>query len=114
MSVRLLTLALLALAAVAHAQDAARPVDTLQFGLLLLGSSQAAVARRVGPPARVETDTRTLLVPVRGRRRHTHDAPAYVVRTTEYEWWYYPAGSGSMATVLEFRDGALYAKDKYR
>jgi Protein of unknown function (DUF2845) len=105
-------LAAFALAAGASAQDVARPVDTLQFGLLQLGSSQDDVESRLGPPAHVERDTRSVVVPVRARRRH--DAPAYVVRTIEYEWWYYPEGGGAMATRLEFRNGALYAKDKYR
>jgi hypothetical protein len=109
-----LTLALAACVAVAGAQDTVRPVDTLQFGLLPLGSSQAEVERRLGPPAHVRADTRTVLVPVRRRHDRRHDAPAYVPCTTEYEWWYYPEGGGSMATVLEFRDGYLYAKDKYR
>jgi hypothetical protein len=107
-------LAAFACVAVASAQDAARPVDTLQFGLLQLGSSQAEVERRLGPPARVETATRSALVPVRDRDRRRHDAPAYVTRTTDYAWWYYPEGGGSMATVLEFRNGELYSKDKYR
>jgi hypothetical protein len=108
---------ILLLAQPALAGDASRPVDTLQFGLLSRGMSTGEVYARLGPPAHTRHDTRSALVPFPGRVAHTRrkrDAPAYVVVTTDYEWWYYPAGGGSMATVLEFRDGELYAKDKYR
>jgi len=94
--------------------DPARPVDTLQFGLLARGMSQAEVNARLGPPAQVKTETRTVLMPLRTPHARHRDTPAYGVRTMEVEWWYYPEGGGSMATVLEFRDGELYAKDKYR
>jgi len=53
-------------------------------------------------------------MPLRTPHARHRDTPAYGVRTMEVEWWYYPEGGGSMATVLEFRDGELYAKDKYR
>ena len=112
----ILPLTLAWVAAVVSAQEA-RPVDTAQFGLLERGMSQAEVVRRLGPPAHVKTDTQTILVPIHDRfekHRRKHAAPPYVVRTIEYEWWYYPEGGGSMATMLEFRDGELYAKDKYR
>jgi hypothetical protein len=104
---------LLAAPALAFAQES-RPVDTTQFGLLQLGMSSAEVHRRLGPPAHVERDTRAALIPLPGRFATRRHAPPYVVRTTEVEWWYYPEGGGSMATVLEFRNGELYAKDKYR
>ena len=94
-----------------------KPVDTLQFRLLDLGMSTAEVHRRLDPPAPIATETRTVLVPLRGRtgrQRHTHDAPPYIVRTTEVERWYYPEGGGSTAMVPEFRNGELWSKDKYR
>lgn len=107
--------ALVACVAAAALAQPSRPVDTLQFGLLDLGMSTAEVHRRLGPPAHVEATTRTALVPVRDRfARRKHDAPAYVVRTTEIEWWYYPGGSGMQETRLEFRNGYLWSKDKYR
>ena len=112
----LLTLALLAALVAAASAQTARPVDTHAFGLLALGMSQDEVAARLGPPASVERETRTVLVPLvplHGERRRDR-APAYGVRTTEVEWWTYPEGGGSMATVLEFHDGELYRKDKYR
>jgi hypothetical protein len=110
----LLPLACLLVALATASAEPARPVDTLQFGLLALGMTQDEVHVRLGPPAHVATATRTVLVPLRMPDARRRQAPAYGVRTTEVEWWYYPEGRGSMATVLEFHDGELYAKDKYR
>jgi hypothetical protein len=105
-------LLILLLTFAAYAQTS-RPVDTLQFGLLDLGMSMAEVRARLGPPAHIKTETRTVLVPRRDGfcwQRHKRDAPLYDVRMTEYERWYYPEGGGNMATVLEFRNGSLDAK----
>jgi hypothetical protein len=107
---------ILALAfAVEAAAQPARPVDTLQFGLLQLGSSQAEVQQRLGPPAHIETETRQYWVPVYDRfdQRKRHDAPRYVMRTLEIERWYYPGTRQLQATLLEFRNGRLHSKDKY-
>ena len=81
-----------------------KPVDTHQFGLLRLGSSQAEVKRLLGPPKKRTTHgKKSRLVRLHGR---------FEKRKVRLETWHYPGTNRILPTQLTFYDGVLAAKDK--
>jgi hypothetical protein len=81
-----------------------RPVNTHQFGLLEIGSTQADVLRVLGPPADKVKQGR--------KERIVHLKERYVQRKVKIETWYYPGSNRLRPTRLVFYDGLLGEKDK--
>ena len=81
-----------------------RPVSTRQLGLLAIGSSRAAVRRKLGPPLdKVREGKKKRMVRLKGR---------YVQRKVSIETWYYPGSNRLRPAQLVFYNGLLAEKDK--
>jgi hypothetical protein len=84
----------------------AQPVDTRQFGTIQNGMSEAEVVKRLGEPARVIEEARTM-------RRGPGLASTTWVETHQYTY-YYPGTRQTMATYITFVDGYVVGKRKVR
>ncbi|MDH3601154.1 MAG: DUF4124 domain-containing protein [Candidatus Tectomicrobia bacterium] len=88
------------------ARQESQPVNTHKFGLLPIGSSQAEVKRRIGPPEKREKHGKQKrMVDVGGR---------FIHRRVRVESWYYPGSGRLLPTHLVFYDGKLAEKNKGR
>ena len=81
-----------------------RPVSTRQLGLLAMGSTRAAVRRKLGPPEeKVKGGKKMRMVRLKGR---------YAQRKVSIETWYYPGSNRLRPTQLVFYNGRLAEKGK--
>src|SRR5262245_7150706 len=87
-------------------QTPPQPVDTLQFGTIQNGMSEAEVVKRLGEPAQVIEEGRT-------RRRVPGLASTTWVETHQYTY-YYPGTRQIMATYITFVNGYVVGKRKVR
>lgn len=81
------------------------PVDTRQFGMLSLGSSERNVLEKLGEPGEVVQDAQTF---VRVRR----PGGGVELREKRRYAWVYPGNNQIMDTILTFEDGELVHKVK--
>lgn len=86
------------------AQATSRPVDTLQYGNLSFGMTEAAVVRQLGPPDTIHTRPRVFV-------RRVPYGPLVEVITVIYV---YAGGGRLMDTYLTFENGVLVDKAKRR
>jgi len=89
-----------------HLVHATEPVDTLQFGLIRIGMSEAEVVKRLGKPAHILRKPRT------ADRVHTPHAMA--PRKKRQYTYVYPGNSQIMDTYITFEDGVVVEKVKRR
>jgi Domain of unknown function (DUF4124) len=82
-------------------------VDTHAFGMLEIGTSEAAVVRRLGPPDQIVEDARTY-VPVR------YSSGRVELREQRRSAWVYAGDNQTLKTVLTFENGQLKGKAKGR
>lgn len=82
----------------------AQPVDTLQFGLITDGMSEAEVLKRLGEPARIIDGPRTMT------RVHTLGSTSWV-ESHRYTY-YYPGTAQVFASYITFADGYVVGKRK--
>ena len=101
---RLCLLPLLSCLLLSHLALASKPVDTNQFGFIDLGMSEAEVIQRLGEPARVLGERRTL------GKVHTPNGIKF--REKRHSTYYYPGTSQIMDTYIMFEDGQVVKKLK--
>ena len=89
-----------------HLVHATEPVDTLQFGLIRIGMSEAEVRKRLGQPAQILRQSRP------AAKVHTpHDT---VPRKKGQYTYVYPGNSQIMDTFITFENGVVVDKVKRR
>src|SRR5207344_1968692 len=79
------------------------PVDTHAFGMLEIGSSEATVMRRLGPPDQVVED-RSTFVPVR------YSSGRVELREQRRSAWVYAGDNQTLKTVITFENGQVVSK----
>ena len=85
---------------------ATEPVDTLQFGLIRIGMSEAEVVKRLGKPAQI------LRKPSPASK--VYPPPDPVVRKKRQYTYVYPGNSQIMDTYITFEKGVVVDKVKRR
>jgi hypothetical protein len=103
MTYRVLVLLFLLFPILVHATE---PVDTLQFGLIRIGMSEAEVRRRLGQPAHILRQPRPA-----GKVHTPHDMAPRKKRQYTYV---YPGTSQIMDTFITFEKGVVVDKAKRR
>jgi hypothetical protein len=89
-----------------HLVHATEPVDTLQFGLIRIGMSEAEVVKRLGKPVQI------LRKPSPAVKVYTPHDP--VVRKKRQYTYVYPGTSQIMDTYITFEKGVVVDKVKRR
>lgn len=85
---------------------ATEPVDTLQFGLIRIGMSEAEVVKRLGKPAHI------LRKPSPASK--VYPPPDPVVRKKRQYTYVYPGNNQIMDTYITFEHGVVVDKVKRR